>query len=737
MFMPAVKLMERFRYRSKFALIFILLILPLVILGGFLVAGLNERIDSIAQKQRGIEYIVQLRDLIESIPEHRGMTNGYLGGNSGFREKMLEKRSEIDVHFAALELLDLKLGRYLRTGDEVEQLKRRWLNLKARAFNLSAAEAFEQHTDLVSAVLALVRQVFNASGLMLDSNLDSYYLMEAVVKRFPVLVEAMGQARGIASGAVAAGKVSSKDNVSLNIMLVRIKVNHEALTDGLEQAFEFNTETRKILSEKAKLLDGAIQRFANILDKDLLDTDKITAKTEKVFKAGTEAITTVFSFIDATTPVLSNLLEKRINQNTAEKYFTLSVLGVVVVTLLYLFAGFYCSVLSTTEGLSSVIRRLTQGDLSARADLTAQDEMSEIAAGFNTMAETLEGNQQREREQIEQLRKAADIRDRVDLLLAHVKQVEEGDLSHAIELQGEDDLGQLSIHLNSMTQSLSGISVGIREVVESLNTTLAEVSSVTSNQVAAASQQASAVNEITATLAEIRQTSEQTLNKAKALGGLAQRTRDESNMGRQAVQDATESMEAIRSRVDGIAQTILTLSEKTQQIGEITAVVNEIAQQSKMLALNASLEAAKAGDAGKGFSVVAEEVKALAEQSQQSTAQVQKILHDIRQATDRAVMATEEGTKGVDIGVQKVQRTGELMQTLDGVVNETAIASKQIVEAAHQETVGIEQVNRAMGEINDAVMRFVTSTKQTEEANSHIVELADKLRNSVEVYKVR
>src|SRR4029077_15008864 len=116
------------------------------------------------------------------------------------------------------------------------------------------------------------------------------------------------------------------------------------------------------------------------------------------------------------------------------------------------------------------------------------------------------------------------------------------------------------------------------------------------------------------------------------LGEIAERTQEKGQLGLEAVEQSIQGMKSVRDKVQMIAQTILDLSNQTQQVGEITSVVNTLAQQSKMLALNASIEAAKAGEAGKGFAVVATEVKNLAEQSEQSTTQVQKILEDIRRA---------------------------------------------------------------------------------------------------------
>src|SRR4029079_2229409 len=129
------------------------------------------------------------------------------------------------------------------------------------------------------------------------------------------------------------------------------------------------------------------------------------------------------------------------------------------------------------------------------------------------------------------------------------------------------------------------------------------------------SEQASSINEITASVSEIEKSTEQTMEKAKMLGEVAERTRERGQLGLGAIEQSVQGMKVVRDKVQIIAQTILDLSNQTQQVGEITSVVNNLAQQSKMLALNASIEAAKAGESGKGFAVVASEVKSLAEQS--------------------------------------------------------------------------------------------------------------------------
>jgi len=316
-----------------------------------------------------------------------------------------------------------------------------------------------------------------------------------------------------------------------------------------------------------------------------------------------------------------------------------------------------------------------------------------------------------------------------------IAKVTEGDLRQKIEIVGTDDLASLGMQINTMISGLSNITTEIATVSNSVTATINTLNSSVLTQSSGASQQASAVNETTTTLEEIRITSEQTQTKAQLLGTVADNIRVEGEHGLSAVSQVIDAMHDIRDRVNSISQTILTLSEKTQQIGNINNVISNITQQTKMLALNASIEAAKAGDAGKGFAVVATEVKDLAEQSQQSTEQVQRILRDIQLATDRAVMASEQGAKGVDQGEILVQSTGDIMQKLNNVIQEAVMASQQIVAAVRQEGAGISQVAVAMKQINKVTTQFVTAAEQTKAVSIDLAGVSDKLQKTIGVYK--
>lgn len=270
----------------------------------------------------------------------------------------------------------------------------------------------------------------------------------------------------------------------------------------------------------------------------------------------------------------------------------------------------------------------------------------------------------------------------------------------------------------------------VLSLIGSIRATVTDVHAGISAQASAASEQAAAVAQTSTSLEEIRETSNQTMTKATDMASGAEQALDEGSRGLSEVEAGVAAIGSIRTQVEDIARNIVRLSEQSRRIGEITATVNNLAQQSKMLAINASIEAAKAGEAGRGFAVVAEEVGNLAEQSEEATAQVRQMLDEVQSATEKAVMATEEGTKKVDHGVTLIQGAGATMASLHKVIEQTAIASQQIVGSVRQQTLGIGQVSDAMSDINKVTTQFVTSSAQIKRSVEDLSGYVDRLKLS-------
>jgi methyl-accepting chemotaxis protein len=283
---------------------------------------------------------------------------------------------------------------------------------------------------------------------------------------------------------------------------------------------------------------------------------------------------------------------------------------------------------------------------------------------------------------------------------------------------------------NQMITRLRNVVADFYSALQRLETDTQAILEATARQINMANEQDAVVTETTATVNEVRATVTETAERAQSVAETANLSVTISRGGIEAVAETIEGMDLIRRRVEDIADNILVLSEHTQQIGEIISTVNALADQSRMLALNASVEAARAGEEGKGFAVVAMEVRNLADQNRDATVQVREILGEIQRATNSAVMVTEEGSKGVDNGQMLVNKAGESIRELSKAIEEAALAAMQIAASTRQQTIGMDQLTGAMRTIKHATTETVSSTMMVEASVQRLREAATRV-NSV------
>ena len=279
--------------------------------------------------------------------------------------------------------------------------------------------------------------------------------------------------------------------------------------------------------------------------------------------------------------------------------------------------------------------------------------------------------------------------------------------------------------------TIRAITTPVRAAVEALAAASAEILAGATQQAAGMRQQSSAVAETVSTVDEVLQTSEQAAQRANAVAESSQRASEVGAVGRQAVLNTVSMMDGVREQSRAIAESILTLSERAQAIGEIIAAVNEIAEQTNLLALNASIEASRAGEHGLAFSVVAGEIKALADQSKKSTAQVRQILGEIQKSTNAAVLVTEEGARGVDRAITTANEAGDTISVLVDSISAASLAAAQIVASAGQQATGMGQIHQAMTHVKEASNQSLAATRQSEQAAHDIHALGQTLRAMV------
>lgn len=440
-----------------------------------------------------------------------------------------------------------------------------------------------------------------------------------------------------------------------------------------------------------------------------------TALSLVVAGAGKETMENMRKTVAAMVEEENRLLAERDQQVAADSSRMLSTIafGIPLAFLIVGIVAFF-----VTRNISGPLGAVTvgagqiaEGDLLVR--MTADNRSDEVGALVRTFERMVE---------------------KLQALAASAKQVAAGDLTVGVVPQSERDV--LGNAFAAMIANLREVTGELREGAEVLASSASEIVATTSQVASSSAETAAAVSQTTTTVEEVKQNAQMTNEKARLVSEDAQRTAQVSATGRKSVEESIEAMHRIQDQMGSIADSIVRLSEQGQAIGEIIATVNDLAEQSNLLAVNAAVEAARAGDQGKGFAVVAQEVKSLANQSKQATAQVRSILGEIQKATSVAVMATEQGSKAVDSGMRLSAQVRDSLSALSDSIDESARAATQIAASAQQQMVGMDQVALAMQNIKQASAQNVAGTRQNESAAENLQDLGEKLKTLVGKYRV-
>jgi methyl-accepting chemotaxis protein len=317
-----------------------------------------------------------------------------------------------------------------------------------------------------------------------------------------------------------------------------------------------------------------------------------------------------------------------------------------------------------------------------------------------------------------------------------VYRVGQGDLTGQTEVTTHDEVGQLGTGINEMVAGLKSMSRQVLAVTETMNAASAEILASTQQQATGTKEQAATIQEITATMDEVREAAAQIADKAKQVAAIAEASASSTVAGLGTVQEANRTMEAIRQQVEDVAENIVALSEKTQAVGEIISTVNDLAERSNLLALNAAIEAAAAGEQGNRFSVVANEIKNLADQAKESTLQVRTILGDIQKRINSSVMLTEEAVKRAETGKQHADASEQMIRRMAETTQESVQAFQQIIGATSQQTIGFQQVAQGMKDIGQAASQTAAGTVQLEKAVASLNSQSHQLREAVGRYQL-
>ena len=390
-------------------------------------------------------------------------------------------------------------------------------------------------------------------------------------------------------------------------------------------------------------------------------------------------------------------------------------IGTVLVSLLL--------VLSLTFLISSFItrplRRLMQRfELAARGDLSAgmeeplewnaaADEVGELTRAFQTLQKSLRS------------------------IASSAQTITAGDLSRPVQEKGD-----LADAFNQMLDNLRHIVSQIRDASLQINSAVEQMSASSSEQTSSAAQQSGSISEITSTMTELARNAGEVTESAERVVEIAVQSHEDARGGMEAARATLTAMDAIRETHETSTQGIVALSAKVQQINEVMDVIDEIADRTKLIAFNAALEAAGAGETGRRFGVVAQEIRRLADTVVEATEDSRGRIVEIQEATNNMVIASERNSRIFTEGFTATRATADSLQKIVDSASNTTDSAKQISLSTQQERTALQQVLDAMLEVSKGAELFASKVGETDRTAADLQELAAMLTELIGRYKV-
>lgn len=668
---PSVALLNRLKFTSKFALIFALFVVPMAYFVFVLITNELKGIELAKTERSGTQYMKSIRPLFEHMAQTRGMTNAYLNGKNELKQKILLKRAEVNKELRALISVDAQLGEKLRTGERAKTLLNNWNSVVQNAFSMKPAEAFSAHTAVIEKVLALKVHVLETSKLLLDPSLDSNFMASALSIRIPTLAENLGKARGVGAGIAAVGSFTSESYLKLTGFIQTIENSNSVMMHGFDVVFESNALIAQELSSLRENANNATQQFIVLTKKEVLEPDSININSADYFSKGTAAISANLKLYDAVMPTLVGALLARENKLENEMVVNIGLSVFLFFTTLYLFGGFYRSLMNSINAVKDAVHAIAEGDLTVEVKLAAQDEMQLIATDINMMIE------------------------KINALIGQV-------ISSANQV------------VISAEESVAA-SESTRDGVNRQNMELELV--------------ATAMNEMSVTVHEVA-------NNAASTAEATRNADTEANNGRTVVSNTIQSINSLSNEMQQASNVIKELEQDSDNIGSVLDVIRGIAEQTNLLALNAAIEAARAGEQGRGFAVVADEVRTLASRTQDSTQEIQSMIEKLQNGARNAVKVMDTGMEQTEKTVTTAAAAGSSLEAITSAVEHITMMNEQIASAAEEQSSVAEEINRNVVNVRDIAERTAVNANQTASSSETLKGVASQLQNIVAGFKV-
>jgi methyl-accepting chemotaxis protein len=430
---PAMAVMNRLRFGLKLGLVGLLFLAPLLALVIYLYGKLDGEIRSTETERLGAQQVVSARMIVHALAGHRGGATLALNGDQSAKAKLTTDAAEVDGTFKALSALDTTIGALLKNRDTFAKLAKEWADLKSKVTRLSADESFIEHNKLIDALFDYMKETADKSNMTLDTDMDSFYVMNPAVFKLPTLLGSVGRLRNLGTRILMGQEMTPEEKTEMTVQQRFFEKDFGGLLSDYAKAIETNPALSATVGSKVK---EAGETAKSLLGNEVATIAKGDFSISKdVYRQRSAAASEqLYGLFDASMQQFDNLLVARLDRLKTSLYLVFGGTAAAVLVVLYLFAGMLLSVLNSLKSIEAGAARLAQGDVSKSVDIATRDELRNVGRAVNSVVETLQ-----------KFTKA-----QLDMAVAHNEQGRDSHEMRAADFPGA--YGDMAKNLNAMVK---------------------------------------------------------------------------------------------------------------------------------------------------------------------------------------------------------------------------------------------------------------------------------------------
>jgi len=681
LFRPAIVMMNQLNYTSKFGLITVLFLLPIVFSNYALFSKIQKDIDATEKEMQGASVLNNLLSLNITAGHFRDysiiywVTQGSDDGTSKNQvinqgKTLLDEITEIETQFA-----NSKNGeQFLPLIQEMQT------NLKAALDNpvilvsdyTLLDEGFDSFNLIIEQNLRLIENICASSGLTTDSDSSILQLLNILIGKIPAVSDAINRTRAYGIYGLSKKYLQGDAYEITNQLIDSLISKEQDIEDILSLGYSTQGENEERLLDATKTLLASLKESTILFEDEIVLADSLYKPWPEYYERVTPYLASGHALATIITDTINTKIQHRLTERKQNRSIIFAGLSALLSVIFYLYGGLFLSLRNSVNQVVDVTNTVADGDMTFRVDINSKDEMSTLGKTFNTMV------------------------GKIQVLIMTVQHFAETSSSNAEKVRiATEKSVQAADHQLHETEKVSS---AVHELMTSAD-------SISKNNISASDM---ATNAFTA-----------------------------AESGNEIVKKSMDGFNKLAIEIDGCSNAINELAAKSADVGKILTVITGIAAQTNLLALNAAIEAARAGEQGRGFAVVADEVRALAGRTQESVEQINSVLTSIEEGVTKAESTMKASQVLTRTTVEDASSVVAQLDVIVASVRDILETNKDIGHSLTSQSTFIKDIEKNVNRIEDLANENTEEAKNTTAAVADLFQLANHLRTMFQTFIVR